>query len=69
MQTFIDSKHLALEKRIDELLINDNNFDRSGEKETGSAAEQPASDSLTSENKKVVEQSATSSPNYFLSNG
>ena len=69
METFIDSKPLALEKRIDELLIKGDNFDLSGERETGSAAEQPASDNLTSENKKVVEQSATSSSNYFLSNG
>ena len=69
MQTFMDSKHLALEKRIDELLIKDNNFDSPGEKETGSAAEQPASDNLASENKEVVNQLATSLPNHFLSNG
>jgi transposase InsO family protein len=69
MQTFMDSKHLALEKRIDELLVNDSNFNSPDERETGSAAEQPASDNLASENNKVVEQSTTSSPNYFLSNG
>lgn len=68
MQTFVDSKHLALEKRIDELLIKDNNFDSSGKTETGSAEEQPARDNLISENNKVVEQSTTFSPNYFLSN-
>ena len=68
MQTLMDSKHLALEKRIDELLINDNNFELSGETETGSAEEQPARDNLTSENNEVVKQLTTSSPNYFLSN-
>lgn len=69
MQTFMDSKHLALEKRIDELLEKDNNFEQSAKTETGSAAEQPARDQLTSENNnKVVEQSATSFQNYFLRN-
>jgi len=68
MQTFVDSKHLALEKRIDELLIKDNNFGLSGKTETGSLEEQPARDSLTSENNEVVETLATSSSNYFLSN-
>lgn len=69
MQTFMDSKHLALEKRIDELLIKDNNFEVSGERETGSAAEQPVSDNRASENNEVVNLLTTSSPNYFLSNG
>ena len=68
MKTFVDSKRLALEKRIDELLIKDNNFDLSGKTETGSAEEQPARDNLISENNKVVEQLTTFSPNYFLSN-
>jgi transposase InsO family protein len=68
MQTFNDSRHLALEKRIDELLEKDNNFEVLGQTETGSAGEQPARDSLTSENNKVVEQSTTSMQNYFLSN-
>jgi transposase InsO family protein len=68
MQTFMNSKHLALEKRIDELLEKDNNFEPSAKTETGSAAEQPARHQLTSENNKVVEQSATSFQNYFLRN-
>jgi len=69
MQTFIDSKHLAQNKRLDELMNRSVNLDASNETETGSAEEQPARDSLTSENKKVVdENSTTSSSNYFLSN-
>jgi transposase InsO family protein len=68
MQTFEDSKHLAFQKRIDELLIKDNTFDLSAKTETGSAEEQPARDQLTSENNEVVEQLTTSSQNYFLSN-
>ncbi len=55
MQTFIDSKHLALEKRIDELLIKDNNFDLSGKTERSSVEEQPARDNLTSENIEVAQ--------------
>lgn len=42
MQTFEDSKHLALEKRIDELLIKDNTFDLLAKTETGSAVKEPA---------------------------
>jgi transposase InsO family protein len=68
MQTFIESKHLAKEKRIDELLENHDNFTVSGKTETGSAEEQPARDSLISENNKVVEQSTTLNQIYFLSN-
>jgi transposase InsO family protein len=69
MQTFLDSKHLAQMKRLDELIDRSVNLDASNQTETGSAEEQPDRDSLTSENKKVVEQnSTTSSPNYFLSN-
>lgn len=68
MQTLLDSKHLALNKRLDELLDINVNFDASNETEIGSAEEQPTRDSLTSENKEVVdEKSTTSSPNYFLS--
>jgi hypothetical protein len=67
METFISSKHLAQEKRIDQLLENDN-FKLSGETESGSAEEQPARDSLTLGKNKVVEQSTTSSENYFSSN-
>lgn len=69
MQTFVDSKHLALNKRLDELVGKNVTFGTSNETETGSAEEQPARDSLTSENKKVVDQnSTTSSPIYFLKN-
>jgi transposase InsO family protein len=69
MQTFLDSKHLAQMKRLDELIDRSVNLDASNQTETGSAEEQPDRDSLTSENKKVVEQNlTTSSPNYFLSN-
>jgi transposase InsO family protein len=69
MQTFLDSKHLALNKRLDELMDRNANFETSNQTETGSAEEQPDRDSLTSENKKVVdEKSTTFSPNYFLSN-
>src|SRR4030095_12960330 len=57
METFISSKHLAKEKRIDELLQNDSTFKISGETESGSAEEQPARDSLTLGNNKVVEPS------------
>jgi hypothetical protein len=67
MDTFISSKHLALEKRLDELLENIT-FNQSGETESGSAEEQPARDNLILGNNKVVEQSATSSENYFSSN-
>jgi len=67
METFISSKHLATEKRIDELLESDN-FKLSDKTEAGSAEEQPARDSLILGNNKVVEQSTTSSENYFSSN-
>jgi transposase InsO family protein len=69
MQTFVDSKHVALNKRLDELVGKNVTFGTSNETETGSAEEQPERDSLTSENKKVVDQnSTTSSPIYFLKN-
>ena len=68
MQTFLDSKHLAKEKRIDELLEKVPIFEASSQTETGSAEEQPARDNLTSGNNEVDEKSSTSNPNYFLSN-
>ena len=72
MQTFLDSKHLALEKRLDELLQKDTKFDSSSKTETGSAEEQPARDNLTSRNnEEVVEQMASSffkTENYFERN-
>ena len=67
METFLCSKHLALQKRIDEQLEK-SNFNESGETESGSAEEQPARDSLILGKNKVVEQSTTSIQNYFLSN-
>lgn len=68
MQTFIDSKAIAQNKRLDELLETNANFESSDKTETGSAEEQPARDNQTSENNEVVENPATSSSNYFLSN-
>jgi transposase InsO family protein len=67
MDTFLSAKHLAKEKRIDELLESDI-FKLSGETEPGSAEEQPARDSLILGKNKVVVQSTTSSTNYFSSN-
>jgi hypothetical protein len=67
MQTFIDSKKLAEEKMLDQLLDNHLNFKQSAETDTGSAEEQPARDSLTSGNKKEV-ATTTSSLSYFSSN-
>ena len=68
MQTFEDSKHLAKEKRIDELIQTAGNFELSGKTETGSAEEQPVRDSLIDENKKAVEIYQPLSTNYFQSN-
>lgn len=45
IDTFTSSKHLALKKRIDEL-VETTTFNTSGETESGSAEEQPARDSL-----------------------
>jgi hypothetical protein len=67
METFISSRNLALEKRIDQLLEK-TTFNPSGKTESGSAEEQPARDSLILGNDKVVEQSTTFSENYFSSN-
>lgn len=61
-------KHLAEEKQLDRLLQKTDNFDPSDQTETGNAEEQPAKDNLTSENNKMVGQSATSPQSYFLSN-
>ena len=67
METFTSSKHLAIEKRIDQLLEN-NTFKLSGETEAGSAEEQPTRDSLILGKDKVVERSTTSLENHFSSN-
>jgi transposase InsO family protein len=68
MQTFVDSKKLAQEKMLDQLLDNPLNFKGSGETDTGSAEEQPARDNLTSENKKEVATTTSFISNHFLSN-
>jgi hypothetical protein len=67
METFMSSKNLATQKRIDEL-IEKTTFSSSGETEPGSAEEQPVRDSLILGNNKVVESSTTSLQNYFSSN-
>jgi transposase InsO family protein len=67
MQTFIDSIHLAKEKRIDELLEKDSNFNESEEAETGSAEEQPARNILTDGNNTAVAQNPTAFNQLFLS--
>jgi len=68
MQTFQDSKHLAQEKQLDELLGKDVIFETSSETETGNAEEQPARDNLTSGNNEEVAKTTSSSSNYFLRN-
>ena len=66
MQTFAESKHLALEKRIDQLWKKDINFEMSSETEPGSAEEQPVRDNLTSGNNQEVGLPASfSSPLFF----
>lgn len=67
MQTFIDSIHLAKEKRIDELLEKGSNFNKSEEAEAGSAEEQPARNILTDGNNKAVAQNPTAFNQLFLS--
>lgn len=66
MQTFIESIHLAKEKRIDEQTENQSIFNLSKETETGSAEEQPVRDILTDGNNKAVEQ-PTAFNQLFLS--
>ncbi len=67
MDTFMDSKTLAEEKMLSQLLEIPDNFKLSGKTETGSAEEQPARDSLTSGNEKEVGQTA-SFPFHLSSN-
>src|SRR5690242_19082392 len=67
MQTFIDSIHLAKEKRIDELLEKGSNFNKSEEAEAGSAEEQPTRNILTDGNNKAVAQNPTAFNQLFLS--
>lgn len=68
MQTLIESKHLAQEKRIDELLQTGSNFELSGKTETSSAEEQLVRDSLIDGNSKAVEINQPLFTNYFRSN-
>ena len=69
MQTFKDSKSLAEVKDVNNLFGQSTNFKLSGEKETGSAEEQPARDSLMNENEKAVDQTSTAlqNNNHFYS--
>lgn len=67
MQTFADSKKLAAEKMLNQLLENPDNFKSPGKTETGSAEEQPVRDNLVSGNEKEVAQTA-SFPIHFSSN-
>lgn len=68
MQTFTDSKRLAKEKDVTNLFGQSSTFKVSGEAETGAAKEQPARNSRTNENEKVVaHNAATSSQNHSYS--
>jgi hypothetical protein len=66
MQTFAESKHLAMEKRIDQLWKKDINFEMSSETEPGSAEEQPVRDNLTSGNNQEVGLPASFSQPLFF---
>lgn len=59
MQTFLDSKSIAISKRLELLKENDNLVSIS-EAETGNAGEQPARINLSSENEKEVDGKSTS---------
>jgi transposase InsO family protein len=68
METFIDSKPIAISKQL-QLLKENDNLAAISEAETGSAGEQPDRISLSSENEKEVEVLSTSfNQNYSLSN-
>jgi hypothetical protein len=62
MQTWIDSIHLAKEKILSNHYQNVVSLPLSGEKETGSAGKQPASDNLTDRNS----QGGQKSPSNYL---
>ncbi len=68
MQTFQDSKKIAMEKHLDNLNANIINFDSSDKTEAGAAEEQPARDRLISKNDEEVAKTTSSLENYFLSN-
>jgi transposase InsO family protein len=59
MQTFTDSKSIAMSKQLERLKEIDN-FTSISEEETGSAGEQPVRNSLSSENEKEVGEIPTS---------
>src|SRR4051794_26658710 len=69
MQTFRDSKELAQTKDVNNLFGQSTNFKLSAEAEAGSAAVQPARDSLMNENEKAVDQTSTAlqNNNHFYS--
>src|SRR4051794_28789793 len=69
MQTFTDSKDLAKAKDASSLFGQSTNFKLSAEAEAGSAAVQPARDSLMNENEKAVDQTSTAlqNNNHFYS--
>lgn len=68
METFLDSKSIAMSKQL-QLLKENDNIAAISEAETGSAGEQPDRINLSSENKKEVEVLSTSfTENYSLSN-
>lgn len=68
METFLDSKQIAMSKQL-QLLKENDNLAAISEAETGSAGEQPDRISLSSENEKEVEVLSTSfNQNYSLSN-
>lgn len=69
IQTFLDSLDLARNKQLDRLRENIDNLHPINEAEAGSAGEQPARNSLSSENKKEVGEKPTSfNQNHSLSN-
>lgn len=68
METFLDSKSIAMSKQL-QLLKENDNIAAISEAETGSAGEQPDRINLSSENEKEVEVLSTSfTENYSLSN-
>lgn len=69
MQTFIDSIDLARNKQLDRLKEKIDNLHPIIEAEAGAAGEQPARNSLSSENEKEVGENPTSfNQNHSLSN-
>jgi hypothetical protein len=68
MQTFLDSLPLAKNKQLDKINENFDNLHPISQAEAGTAGEQPARNSLSSENEKGVGQNPTSfNQIHFLS--